>query len=139
MGSRWLLTGRIAHSHSSPVNPMTHVLNSSVYSVLTERTHKLARKTISLREVRLILLFLFFSIYRMQHTTIQILVIGARLSHLTAHGAVPPRARRAHRSRAEDPDAYSHRMRAIRYARMKWWCGTRPASTTTKLNRKHAN
>jgi hypothetical protein len=36
MGSRWLFTDRIAHSHSSPVNPMTHVLNLPVYSVLTE-------------------------------------------------------------------------------------------------------
>jgi hypothetical protein len=116
---------------------LTRALNSPVYSVLTERTHEFVRKTINLREVRLTLLFLVFSIYRMQHATIQIVAMGTWLSRLAAHGAVPPRARRAHRSRAEDSGTCSHRMRAMRYA--KWWCGTRPASTTTKLNRKHAN
>jgi hypothetical protein len=39
---------------------MAHAPNSPVYSVLTERTPELVRKTISLREVELTLLFLVF-------------------------------------------------------------------------------
>jgi hypothetical protein len=42
---------------------MAHAPNSPVYSVLTERTYELVRKTISLREVGLTLLFLVFFLF----------------------------------------------------------------------------